>query len=118
MQMAIKTHLSQPMGAGAFDGQHGISSIIASAAAGADISSAIADIDASGIDTSDMEPAMADRANGARTSPAITEIASSRRMMIWRFTPQNRTDASKLKAYQTDDTMAREPGKGRTCEKP
>lgn len=92
MQMAIKTHLSQPMGAGAFDGQQGISSIVASAAADADMSSIVADIDASGMDSSDiivsdidtsgMEPAMAGRANGARTRLAVMKIASRRRMVI------------------------------------
>ncbi len=101
MQTAIKTHLSQPMGVGAFDGQHGISSIVASAVADADISSIIADIDASDIDASDIGPAMAGRANGAKTKPAITEIASRRRMVIWRFTPQNPTNTSKLKASRT-----------------
>lgn len=92
MQTAIKTHLSQPMGVGAFDGQHGISSIVASATADADMSSIVADIDASGMDSSDiivsdidtsgMEPAMAGRANGARTRLAVMKIASSRRMVI------------------------------------
>jgi len=77
MQTAIKTHLSQPTGVGAFDGQQGISSIVASAVADADMSSIVADIDASG-----MEPAMAGRANGARTRLAVMKIASSRRMVI------------------------------------
>ena len=119
MQTAIKTHLSQPMGVGAFDGQQGISSIVASAVADADMSSIIADIDASDIDTSDIAasdigPAMARRANGAKTRPAIMTIASRRRMVIWWFTPQNPTDASKLKASQTDDAVARKPAKGAT----
>jgi len=118
MQTAIKTHLSQPMGVGAFDGQHGISSIAASSAADADISSVIADIDASGIDASDMGPAMAGRANGAKTSPAIMKIASRRRMVIWRFTPQNPTDASKLKAYQTNDAVMWLEGQTRHGKKP
>jgi hypothetical protein len=88
MQAAMKTHLSQSIGAGAFDGQHGMSFAISSAPADIDISSAIA-----GIDASDAAPAVTGRDNGANASPAITEIASSRRMVIWRFTPQNPTDA-------------------------
>jgi hypothetical protein len=77
----MKTHLSQPIGVGAFDGQQGMSFAISSVVADADISSAIADIDAS-----EAAPAITGRDNGANTSPAITEIASSRRMVIWRFT--------------------------------
>jgi hypothetical protein len=80
-QAAMKTHLSQPMGVGAFDGQHGMSPAISSVIAEVDISSAIDDIDAS-----DVVPAMTGRENGANTSPAIMKIASSRRMAIWRFT--------------------------------
>jgi hypothetical protein len=76
MQAAIKTHLSQPIGAGAFDGQQGMSPI-ASAVADPDMSSVIVDIDAS-----DIGPAMAGRANGANTKPAIIKIASSRRRVI------------------------------------
>lgn len=74
---AIKTQLLQPIGAAALEGQQGISAIIASAVAGADPSSIIA-----GIDAADIGLAMTGRATGANTSPAITEIASSRRMVI------------------------------------
>jgi hypothetical protein len=77
MQAAMKTHLSQPIGAGAFDGQHGMSVAIASAA----VSSVIACIDAS-----EDVSAMTGRDNGANASPAITKIESSRRMVIWLFT--------------------------------
>jgi hypothetical protein len=35
---------------------------------------------------------MTGEASGANTSPAIMTIASSRRMVIWRFTPQNPTE--------------------------
>jgi hypothetical protein len=97
MQAAMKTHLSQSIGAGDFAGQHGMSFAISSGPADIDISSAIADMDISsaivGIDASEAAPAMTGRDNGANTRPAITEIASSRRMVIWRFTPQNPTDA-------------------------
>jgi hypothetical protein len=44
-QAAMKTHLSQLMGVGAFDGQQGMSPAIESAVADTDISSVIADID-------------------------------------------------------------------------
>ncbi|SDT43907.1 hypothetical protein SAMN05444158_6068 [Bradyrhizobium canariense] len=77
-QAAINTHLSQPIGAGAFDGQQGMSFAISSGMADADISSAIAG--------SEVMPAMTGRENGANASPAIMKIASSRRMVIWRFT--------------------------------
>ena len=46
MQDAIKTHLSQSIGAGAFDGQHGMLLAISSVVADGDISSAIACIEA------------------------------------------------------------------------
>ena len=81
MQAAMKTHLSHSIGVGAFEGQHGMSPAISSDVADIDISPAIADIDASAV-----VPAMTGRDSGANTSPAITEIASSRRMVIWRFT--------------------------------
>jgi hypothetical protein len=99
-QAAMKTHLSQSIGAGAFDGQQGMSPIIASAVAGADLSSVIADIDAS-----DAVAAMTGRTNGASTRPAIMKIASIRRIMILRSMPQNPTNASKLKASQTNDAV-------------
>ena len=76
----MNTHLSQSIGA--LDGQHGMSFAISSAVADMDISSAIADIDAS-----EVVPAMTGRDNGAKANPAIMKIASSRRMVIWRFTP-------------------------------
>jgi len=74
-------HLSQSAGAGAFEGQHGMSAVISSAMADMDMSSATA-----GIEASDAVPAMTGRESGANTSPAITAIASSRRMVVWRFT--------------------------------
>jgi hypothetical protein len=80
-QAAMKTHLSQSIGAGALVGQHGMSLAISSAIADMDMSPAIADIDAS-----EAVPAMTGRDSGANTSPAIMKIASSRRMVIWRFT--------------------------------
>jgi hypothetical protein len=85
MQAAMSTHLSQSTGAGAFDGQQGMPLAISSA--DMDISSAVADIDAS-----EVAPAMTGEDSGANTSPAIMTIASRRRMVIWRFTPQNPTE--------------------------
>jgi hypothetical protein len=81
MQAAMKTHLSQSTGDGAFEGQHGISSAISSIVAARDISSAIACIEAWG-DVS----AMTGRETGAKARPAIIKIASSRRMARLRFT--------------------------------
>jgi hypothetical protein len=72
----MKTHLSQSIGAGDFEGQHGMSPAISSAAGpDIDMSSAIADID-----SSEAGPAMTGRDNGASTRPAITEIARHRAM--------------------------------------
>ena len=78
MQPAMNTHLSQSIGTGALAGQHGISLAISSAAA--DMSSAI-----DGIDASEAVPAMTSGDSGANTSPAIMNIASSPRRVIWRF---------------------------------
>jgi hypothetical protein len=79
-QAAMKTHLSQSIGAGALVGQHGMSLAISDM----DMSPAIADIDAS-----EAVPAVTARDSGANTSPAIMKIASSRRIVIWRFTSRN-----------------------------
>jgi hypothetical protein len=77
MQAAMKRHLSQPMGATAFDGQQGISLATPSEGATADISSGMAVID-----TSADISANTGRDNGASASPAIMRIESSRRMVI------------------------------------
>ena len=82
MQAAMKTHLSQSTGAGAFDGQHGISFAISSVVAEGDISSAIACIEVSEEDIS----AMTGWETGAKARPTITRTASSRRMAKLRFT--------------------------------
>lgn len=79
MQAVTKTHLSQSTGA--FDGQHGISFAISSVVADADISRAIVCIDAW-----EGTSAMTGRETGANARPAITRIASSRRMAKLRFT--------------------------------
>jgi hypothetical protein len=77
MQAAMSTHLSQLIGAGALEGQQGISLAISSTVADMDISSAIA-----GIDRSEVGAATTGRDNGANTRPAIMKVASSRRMVI------------------------------------
>jgi hypothetical protein len=104
MQAAIKTHWSQPIGAGAFDGQHGMSRAMASAVADIDISSAVADglsdVDISSasaaIDASEGIPATAWRDSGASTSPTITAIASRRPMSRRRFITKHHTGSRRL----------------------
>ena len=90
MHAAMKTHLSQSTGAGAFDGQHGIPSAISSIVAEADISDdviscAIASCVETGIESCGAA-AMAGRETGANARPAIIKTASSRRMTKLRFT--------------------------------
>jgi hypothetical protein len=96
MQAAMNRHLPQSIGAGALAGQHGMSLAISSVVA--DISLTISDIAASGI-----VPAITGEDSGANTSPAIVTIASRRRMVIWRFTPQTPIDPSGLKAFAAND---------------
>lgn len=102
-QAAMKTHLSQSTGAGAFDGQHGMSSAT-SAIMSADISAEVisgevisgevigGDIISSAI--AGMGPcedvaAITGRETGANARPAIIRIASNRRMARVRFTVAN-----------------------------
>jgi hypothetical protein len=82
---AMKTHLSQPIGAGALDGQHGMSLAISSVVSEADMSPATACI-LSCIDMSEGIPVMTGRETGANARPAIIKTASSRRMARYRFT--------------------------------
>ena len=81
---AMQQHLSQLTRAGAFAGQHGISSAISSDIAEDDISSAIV-----GIDMSEDVPAMTGRETGANARPVAIRIASSRRMVKLCFKDQN-----------------------------
>jgi hypothetical protein len=81
MQAVMNTHLSQPTGAGAFDGQHGMSFAFSSVVADDDMSSAMACIEAS----KDVST-MTGRETGANARPATVKIASSRRMAKLRFT--------------------------------
>ena len=78
----MNTHLPQSIGAGALDGQHGMSLAISSVIAGGDASSAIACVEASEDDVAITGPE-----SGASAKPAITRIATSRRMVIWQLTP-------------------------------
>ena len=77
----MKMHFSQSNGAGAFDGQHGMSFAISSDVADEDISSAMACIGAS-----EEVEAITGLETGANATPAITRIASSWRMAKLRFT--------------------------------
>jgi len=96
-QAAIKTHLSQPGGIGAFDGQQGIPLAISSVMADAAMSSAIACTDAS-----DDASAMTGRDNGASARPAIIKTASNRRMAKLRFTG---LDSHKWAAMQSSSFL-------------
>ncbi|MCF2521692.1 hypothetical protein [Bradyrhizobium sp. G127] len=75
LQAAMKMHLSQVIGAGAFDGQHGMSFAISSVVAGADMPSIIACVEAS-----EDACAITGRDSGTTTSPTIAKITSKRLM--------------------------------------
>jgi hypothetical protein len=86
VQAAMKTHLSQSTGIGAFEGQHGISLAISSAMAEDDISdNAISSVIACS-EPSEVVAAMTGRETGANARPAIIKTASSRRMVDFRCT--------------------------------
>ena len=90
-QAAMKMHLSQSIGVGAFGGQHGISLAISSIVADADISDEdISDgvISSAIACTGPCEDvaAITGRETGANARPAIIRIASSRRMAKLGFT--------------------------------
>jgi hypothetical protein len=80
VQAVMNTHLSHPTGAGAFGGQQGMSLAISSLVA-ADISSVMACIE-----SARDAAAIAGPESGANARPAITRIASVRRMAKLRFT--------------------------------
>lgn len=77
----MRRHFSQSFGAGAFDGQHGMSFAILSAVADAAISCDMAVAASTGGDS-----AMTGRDNGANARPAIMTIATSQRIVILRCT--------------------------------
>jgi hypothetical protein len=79
VQAVMNTHLSQPTGAGSFDGQHGISPAISSVATDDDMSS-------TSMEASEDVAAIKGRETGANARPAMTRIASSRRMVNLHFT--------------------------------
>jgi len=80
---ATQKHLSQLTGAGAFEGQHGMSFAMSSDMAADGVSSGIACID-----TSEDIPAMTGRETGANARPVAIRITSSRRMVKLDFTVQ------------------------------
>jgi hypothetical protein len=84
-QAAISTHLSQSTGAGAFDGQQGMSPAISSSAPDIDISAIEA------IDGSDAMPAMTGLDSGASTIPTIALITKNRDRSRCRTMPQSGT---------------------------
>ncbi len=97
-QAAMKTHLSQSTGIGAFDGQHGISpataSIVSDEISDEGISdNAIPDIVISPAiacpEAWEGAAAMAGRETGANARPAIIRIASNWRMATFGYTGRN-----------------------------
>lgn len=89
-QAAMKTHLSQSIGVGAFDGQHGISPAISSIMS-ADISDDVMSGGAISSAIACMGPcesvaAITGRETGANARPAIIKTASNRRMAKIGFT--------------------------------
>jgi hypothetical protein len=103
MQAAMKTHLSQSTGAGAFDGQHGMSLAISSIVAAADTSSVIACIEAC-----DVISAMTGRETGANARPAIIKTASSRRVVKRRCTGPGFSNLVTTEAYCSIKTWRRQ----------
>jgi hypothetical protein len=79
-QAAMKTHLSQSLGAGALEGQHGMSFAVASVVAAGDLSSWAC------IDRSEAVAAITGWETGAKARPAIIKTASSLRMAKASFT--------------------------------
>jgi hypothetical protein len=94
MQAAINTHLSQPAGAGACDGQHGMSFAISSVVA-------VISSDVASIATWEDASAMTGRETGANASPAIIKIASSLRMAKSQFTDLNSHSLAASKDHAT-----------------
>jgi hypothetical protein len=77
----MQKHLSQLTGAGAFSGQHGISSAISF-----DVAEDSANVC---MDMPEDVPAVTGRETGANARPVAIRIASSRRMLKLRFKDQN-----------------------------
>ncbi|MDB5616757.1 MAG: hypothetical protein JWQ24_995 [Tardiphaga sp.] len=109
MQAAMKTHLSQPLGTAAFDGQQGISLAISPAISWAidswAIDGAIVSSDMAAIGTSADDSAITGRDTGASASPAIIRIDSIRRMVTLIFTPQVPTERPGLIVGNADDVV-------------
>lgn len=97
----MRRHFSQSIGAGAFDGQHGMSFAMSSAVA-------TISCDTAAIAPADGDSAMTGRDSGANARPATIKIAIKRRMVGWRTIPKNPTKAPELKAFQVDDAVMSE----------
>jgi hypothetical protein len=102
-QAAMKTHLSQSTGTGAFDGQHGMSLAISSIVADEDISDGVI---SSAIASWEDVAAMTGRETGANARPAIIRTASNRRMAKFRFTGQNSHKSAEMKSSSFLYTMS------------
>jgi len=86
MQAAMKTHLSQPAGIGAFDGQHGMSLAIPSITSEAAIPDELISSAIAGWELCDGISAITGRESGASARPAIMRIARNRRRAKCCFT--------------------------------
>jgi hypothetical protein len=87
----MSTHLSQSTGAGAFDGQHGISLAISSTDAAMSVSACTG---------SELVAAITGRDAGAKARPAAIKTASSRRMVKLRITPLGFHDLPAMESSQ------------------
>ncbi len=90
-QTSIRTHLSQSPGAGAFVGQHGMSS----------------DMEDIAIDADATDFAAAGTLSGAVTNPAITKIASSREMRSDGFTGSSSHNCGQMGSYRASSPRSR-----------
>ena len=114
-QAAMKTHLSQSTAAGAFDGQHGMSLAISSIIS-ADISDEVVSDGVISSAIACMGPcedvaAITGRETGASARPAMTRIASNRRMAKFGFTTGDShrlvaMERSPISAYATSVKQA------------
>ena len=85
MQTAMRRHISQSIGIGAFDGQQGMPLAISSVADPSTVDDAANPSDIAAIVSAGGDPAMTGRDNGANATPAIKTIAAIWRMVIRLF---------------------------------
>ena len=106
-QAAMKTHLSQSTGTGAFDGQHGmslaISSIISADISDDAMSDGVISSAITGMGPCEDVAAITGRETGANARPAIIRTASSRRMAKIGFTTR---DSHRLVAMERSLNLA------------